>query len=364
MKIYRIFNSVLYIILAGMISGCTKYPDYEVTRTPYVSYTSLEIYIGETQGLDSRYIEEAKRRGMFIEGKAQVVASPNDISYSWRSDNNDIAKVGSTGLIEGTGEGLTTIYCSSEGMEDAKIDIRVRRYIPCTDFRLSRDNVMLFPKGNIQLYVYPEPADASGPEFWISSGPGIATVFQNGVITGNDLGITNVTVRIGNVEKSIDVSVPDLEICDKTGWSVASYSDAHTEGGGINSIIDGDYGTGNYWHSMYGPDAALPHWAVIDMKEEVTIARIVTRRRNNGDTKTIEYYIGDEANANSAGWKKVAQGNYPQGQSSVLDLTLDATERLSGRYLKLVVSDSYRIPFTAITEVDVYRVVVRLKTCE
>jgi hypothetical protein len=357
MKINRIFNSVLYIILAGMVLGCANYPDYEVTRTPYVSHTSLEIYIGETQGLDGKYIEEAKRRGMFIEGKAQVVASPEDVSYSWRCENSDIAKVSSTGLIEGISDGLTTVYCSTEGMEDAKINIRVRHYIPCTDFRVSRDNVMLFPKGSMQLYVYPEPADASGPELWTSSDPGIATVFQNGVVTGNDLGITIVKVKIDNVEKSIAISVPNLEICDKTGWSVVSYSDAHTEGGGINSIIDGNYATNNYWHSMYSPNAALPHWAIIDMKEEVSIARIVTRRRNNGDTKTVEYYIGDDADVNSADWKKVTQGNYPQGQSAVIDLALDATERLSGRYLKLIVSDSYRVPFTAITEVDVYRAV-------
>jgi hypothetical protein len=27
-------------------------------------------------------------------------------------------------------------------------------------------------------------------------------------------------------------------------------SDAHTEGGGKDKIIDNDYGTGGYWHSM------------------------------------------------------------------------------------------------------------------
>jgi hypothetical protein len=358
MKVNEIFNSVLlYIILAGMLSGCSKYPDYEVTQTPYVNYTSLELYVGETQGLDSRYIEEAQRRGMFLEGKAQALASPNNINYSWRSDDQNIAKVSQTGLIEGVSEGLTTIYCSSEGLEDARIDIRVRRYVPCTGFRLSRDNVMLFPKGNIRVYVYPEPEDATGPEFWTSPNPGIATAFQDGVITANNLGITSVSVKVGNVEKSIAISVPNLEICDKTNWTVVAYSDAHTEGGGINSIIDGNYASNNYWHSMYSPNAALPHWAIIDMKEPQTVARIVTRRRNNGDTKTIEYYLGDEADANSATWKKVTQGSYPQGQSSVIDLMLDATESLNGRYLKLIVSDSYRAPFTAITEVDVYRAI-------
>ncbi|MDR2385943.1 MAG: Ig-like domain-containing protein [Tannerella sp.] len=358
MKVNKKFNGIFYIILAYMLVGCTKYPDYEVTRTPYVNYSSLEIYIGETQNLDATYMEEAKQRGMFIEGKVQMAASPGDVSYTWQSADNNIAKVSTTGLIEGVAEGLTTVYCSSEGMENARIDIRVRPYIPCTDFQVSRDNVMIFPKGKIQLYTFSQPEDATGPCVWTSSDIGIATVFQDGVITGNNFGATEVKVKIGNVEKTIAVSIPNLEICDKTTWSVVAWSDAHTEGGGINTIIDGNYATNNYWHSYYGsPNAALPHWAVIDMKEPVTIARIVTRRRNNGDTKTIEYYTGDEADANASTWKKITQGNYPQGQNSVIDLTLDATERLTGRYLKLIVSDSYRIPFTAITEIDVYRAV-------
>ncbi|MDR2473203.1 MAG: Ig-like domain-containing protein [Tannerella sp.] len=350
----KIFNSILVI---SLLLGCAKYPDYEVTQTPYVDYTSLELYIGATQNADSYYVEEAKRRGMFIEGKAQITASPDNLNVSWRSEDENIAKVSQTGLVEGVSEGLTTVFVSAEGMEAARINIRVRPYIPCTNFNLARTNVLLFPKGKLQIYVSPEPANASGPQMWTSSNPNVATVYQDGIITGNSVGLAEVKVKIGNVEKTISVSIPKLVQCNKTGWTVVGHSDAHTEGGGINAIIDGNYATNNYWHSMYSPNAPLPHWAIIDMKENTDVARIVTRRRGNGDTKTVEYYVGDEDNVNSTTWKKVVQGTYPSGQNSVIDLTLDATELMSGRYLKLVVSDSYRTPFTAITEVDVYRAV-------
>jgi hypothetical protein len=43
----------------------------------------------------------------------------------------------------------------------------------------------------------------------------------------------------------------------KTGWTV-EVSDAHTDGGGKDKIIDGNYSNSEYWHSQYAPDQPLP----------------------------------------------------------------------------------------------------------
>jgi hypothetical protein len=140
--------------------------------------------------------------------------------------------------------------------------------------------------------------------------------------------------------------------CDKTGWSI-EVSDQHSEGGGKNKVIDGDYSNSGYWHTQYSPNVPLPHWAVIDMKEPVEAGRIVTLRRSNGDNKTLQYFVGDSPDANADTWVKVAEGAYAS-QTANHTLTLNVTEFVTGRYLKLVIPDSYRDPFSGICEIDVF----------
>jgi hypothetical protein len=88
------------------------------------------------------------------------------------------------------------------------------------------------------------------------------------------------------------------------------------------------------------------------MQNPVEVCRIITWRRNNGDTKTIEYYIGDDPAANASTWKKIASGDVWVNHVCTLILEEPLS---SGRYLKLVMPDSNRYPNTSITEIDVYQ---------
>jgi hypothetical protein len=157
--------------------------------------------------------------------------------------------------------------------------------------------------------------------------------------------------------KKID---PDRIIyrCPKAGWTV-EVSDAHTDGGGKDKIIDDNYSSSNnYWQSQYSPDQPLPHWAVIDMKTPIKVAKIVTVRRNNGETKTLRYLTGDSfnTNPNASSWTKIAEGAYEPGTSNH-SLTLDVAEPVAGRYLMLYLNDSFKTPYTSICEIDVYGIV-------
>jgi hypothetical protein len=145
---------------------------------------------------------------------------------------------------------------------------------------------------------------------------------------------------------------PDTVKYDETEWTI-EVSSAHTEGGGKDKVIDDNYSNSGYWHSMYSPNAALPHWAVIDMKVPLKVSKIVTQRRSNGDNKTLQYFVGDSPNASADTWVQVAEGVY-ESKTANHTLTLDVTEFVTGRYLKLVIPDSFRVPFSGICEIDVY----------
>jgi hypothetical protein len=150
-----------------------------------------------------------------------------------------------------------------------------------------------------------------------------------------------------------------LYFCPKTDWTI-QVSDQHTEGGGKDKVIDGSYNSAEYWHSNYGPNVPLPHWAVIDMQKPIKVARIITLRRNNGDNRTLRYYIGNNPNADpdpySPSWTKIAEGAYEPGSTNH-SLTLEVAEPVAGRYLFLFINDSFRSPFSGICEIDVYGIV-------
>jgi uncharacterized protein YjdB len=331
MKTNNYFKIFCVAFVIGVISGCTKYPQYEITNPPFVNKTSLNMYVGD---------------------EIQITASPVDKVFKWSSEDEAIVRVSQTGVLTAVGEGLTTVTVASDN-DKTNVDVRVRIFIPLTDINLSNLSLKLFAGDKTQIWAYPIPVNASEPVFtWVSANPDVAAVDKNGIVTAIAKGVTTVTVRSGSIEKIIPVSVPVLSQCDKTGWTV-TVSDAHTDGGGKNKIIDGDYSNSGYWQSMYSPDAPLPHWAVIDMQEPVEIVRVTTQRHTVGDTKTLQYFIGDDPDPNGT-WTKITEGAYAS-KTANHTLALDVAEPVSGRYLKLVMTDSYRTPYTEICEIDVYK---------
>lgn len=329
MKTDKYFSIICVVLL---VCGCAQYPAYEVTNPPFVNRTSLNMYIGD---------------------EVQLTASPLGGNFIWSSENEDVASVSQTGLVKALSEGLSSIAVKSAS-DEVRVDVRVRTFIPLTDISLSTASVRLYVGDRAQIWAYPVPDDASDVTLtWRSENPDVATVDKDGIVTAVARGITSIIAGSGSFEKTVTVSVPELYKCDKTGWSIEVSDQTESDGGGKNRAIDGDYDGGGYWHSQWGPDIACPHWAVIDMKEPVEIARIVTQRRSNGDTRTLQYFVGDSPDADSDSWIQVTEGAYTSS-SADHTLMLDAPEPLSGRYLKLILPDSFRNPFTAICEIDVY----------
>jgi hypothetical protein len=143
---------------------------------------------------------------------------------------------------------------------------------------------------------------------------------------------------------------PIADVIDRSGWTVEVSDETASDGGGKDAMIDDSFTT--YWHSQWQPsNIELPHTATIDMGAPVEISQIITIRRNNGDTKTLQYSVSNDPDLEE--WPVIAEGEYAAQGDGIHDLTLDATQTIKARYLKLFLAESFRAPFTGIAEVYV-----------
>jgi hypothetical protein len=137
---------------------------------------------------------------------------------------------------------------------------------------------------------------------------------------------------------------------DKSSWSVIDWSDEQADdGGGVVVLINNNFD--DFWHSNWREGSTLPHWAIIDMGDPKKIVKIDTyRRKNNTNTKSVWYYVSDDPDPDAASWTKIAEGTYSSGDL----LTLQVSESVLGRYLKIYLPDSNNEPHTSVAEIDVF----------
>ncbi|MDR1224593.1 MAG: discoidin domain-containing protein [Tannerella sp.] len=138
---------------------------------------------------------------------------------------------------------------------------------------------------------------------------------------------------------------------NKSSWSVIDWSDEQADdGGGAVTLINDNLG--DFWHSHWqAPAAPLPHWAIIDMGASKEIVKIDTyRRRGNTNTKSVRYYVSDDPDPDAASWTKIAEGTFSSGDL----LTLQVSESVTGRYLKIYLPDSNNGQNTSVAEIDVF----------
>jgi hypothetical protein len=324
-------SNIFYTVFLILVCGCTQYPAYEVTNLPFVNKTSLNMYVGD---------------------EVQLTASPVGENFVWSSENEKVASVTQTGLVKAISEGLSSIIVKSAN-DEVRVDVIVRIFIHLTDINLSAISLKIFAGEATQIWAYSIPENASEVTFeWRSENPAVATVDKHGIVTAVSRGKTNIIVSSNSIEKIIPVNVPEVYKCDKRDWSVEVSDETPSYGVSKDKMIDNNYNPGEYWHSQWdGGAVPPPHWAIIDMKEPVEIVKIVTQR--GGDTRTLQYFVGDSSDANADTWVKIAEGIY-DSPSADHTLTLEIAEPATGRYLKLVLPDSFRYPYTSICEVDVY----------
>jgi|GEM_PF-677520 len=115
---------------------------------------------------------------------------PVDMPVTWESSDPAVATV-ENGLVTGMKFGTAVITASLENGSRAQVDVTVIPAVTAMD--VERTLYKVKPNAQKQLAVCTEPADGQEQILWSTSDPSIATVDENGVVTGHKYGTVTVT---------------------------------------------------------------------------------------------------------------------------------------------------------------------------
>lgn len=137
-------------------------------------------------------------------------------------------------------------------------------------------------------------------------------------------------------------------------WEVIEVSSEEAGGEGpvngyASALLDGNLNT--FWHSKWaGAALPLPHTLVIDMKNQLGVASIdLWRRNNNKDTKAVKFELSED----NSSWTELGELDFPNSPNPG-NKVLELSELKTGRYLKLIVTESNNAPHASIADVFVF----------
>ena len=122
-------------------------------------------------------------------------ATTTNKNLAWKSSNDAVVKVDSVGGITAIGAGTATITATSRAKSSIKTEVTitvVAKKIEVESLTISGKTEVMVGK-TISLYVAALPAGASKDVTWTSSDTKIATISDNGVVTGVAEGTVKVT---------------------------------------------------------------------------------------------------------------------------------------------------------------------------
>jgi uncharacterized protein YjdB len=361
--------------VVGVSAGTTT-----ITVTSGSISTSVEITVTST--LTGIIVTPAEPTLDEIGTTLQLTATPEPSTATlnnpvWRSLNENIVTVSSTGELTAIGTGTATITVASGDIE-VSVDVRVNSaYLSDIEVPATAG---IRTGESLTIEATPIPATAKNYEpVWSSSDESTVTVTQDGTITGIQTGTAIITLTSGIITKTITVTVDMIKYLTE-GWTAESRNGNHnwndlgacapspdecggaTAGGQAHLVLDGNPWTG--WHSM--PGTPLPQCLVIDMKESKEVDRIVIRHRpdafdsSHGNWvyyRTIQVYLSDEPvtpDEYQTSWGAAAAVyQYPGGNLDPVTIELEAGS--AGQYLILYFEDSAEATYISFSELEVYK---------
>ena len=112
----------------------------------------------------------------------------------WSSSDESIATVDKTGRIKGVSVGECTITCTSEALDSVTASLTVHVQQPVKKLSFNSKTALVFVDETTQLAWTIEPSNATNQKLTFKSAkPAIATVDENGLISGIKSGKTSIT---------------------------------------------------------------------------------------------------------------------------------------------------------------------------
>ncbi len=148
---------------------------------------------------------------------ATVTPADADQSVTWSSSDEDVATVDQNGVVTGVSEGTATITATASNGVTGSAQITVTKTEEpapsdpeAVAVTLDADSIEVGDTANASATV--TPADADQSVTWSSSDEDVATVDQNGVVTGVSEGTATITATASNgVSGSAPITVTEAE---------------------------------------------------------------------------------------------------------------------------------------------------------
>lgn len=144
--------------------------------------------------------------------KATVTPSNTTDTMVWSSVDDSIVSVNATtGEITGVAEGETNVTVTVGAASDT-IKIIVKPIAATAVSIKNGEAISLEARASVQLEAELTPAGATDTVSWCVADQSIATVDENGLLTGKTVGQTTVTATAGNVSDTIKVTVTETTV--------------------------------------------------------------------------------------------------------------------------------------------------------
>ena len=372
-----IFGGLLLGALLITLSGCKdfKYDTYDVTDKPYIDRTAVDLYLGTDASMAS----------------IQLTGSPTNRTFTWTSQNTEIATVTSNGLVTAKGEGYTNIVVTSDN-DQFMVNVHVMLWVPIESIMLDVATVRKFWYGvmdRFKINALYEPANTTQKDLveWTTSNDSVAVVTAEGWVTYKNIGRATITAKANEVERSVEViileqpvyKVTDPEFIDRSNWKFPGYQDnsqdgqigyssqANNEGaspnGRVIAMLDGS--TSTFWHACWSPASSFPHWFIIDLGEETEIGGLMYYARENdtrGETGLQLFTTDMDLTNNQAAlselaiWENRGRFTYPPGGNTYRNFAI-LPPYPKARYIRVYFGPEYKgsIEYTMIAEFGLYR---------
>ncbi len=235
--------SVLFVAL--MLLFCLASCDVPA-ESLVLSHTELAINVGNSGAVTCTVLPE----------------DASDKTVTWTSSDNAVATVNNVGVITAVGAGSCTITVSLGELSES-LTVTVKK--PVDQIVLNKTDVTIKREETFTFTCTVVPNDASNKEVsWVSSDTTVATVDENGTITGLKAGSCTVTATADGKSAVANITVKEKgpnfkkiynQMSDTYGWTLGadgSYLMADT------NIYDlDDYSNSSIWTAIKAMNTSL-----------------------------------------------------------------------------------------------------------